>query len=230
MKKTKLISLVILSALLFGIVGSAVAYQEYVYRWKDNGSGNEHGACHDSDLTMESAAGSLTLTINETGNLSPGQAFTLDVIVNNFTEATVDPYVRSGKGRVTLGVPGYMGDNAKFTSSLSHQTLNRGESLDPWGSYNDTTDNEFMLYAPIANGTYHLWAVVIAGINQTSDNHAEDAPLTYLEDSITIIVVAPAAGGDGGTIPGGILAITIGSVFVVTLVVVVKKKNKMKKD
>ena len=230
MKKTKLISFALLATFLFGIIGSTVAYQEYLYRWKDNGSGDNHGACHGEAGTVASTLGTLTLTINETGNLAPLQAFTLDVIVNNFTEGTEDPYVRSGKGRITLGVPGYMGDNAEFTSSLSHQTLNRGESLDQWGSYTDTSDNEFMLFAPGAAGTYELWAVVIAGVNQSSDNHAEAANLTYIEDSITITVVAPADGGDGGpTIAGDILLITVGSAFVVTIVVVLKKKNKVKK-
>ena len=229
MKKTKLMSLVILSALLIGIIGSSAAYQEYLYRWKDDGDGGDHASCHGT--TIESTTGSLTLTINETGNLSPGQAFTLDVIINNFTEATVDPYTRSGAGRVTLGVPGYMGDNAMFTSSLSHQTLNRGERLDEWGSYTDNSDNEFMLFAPGAAGTYELWAVVIAGVNQSSDNHADEYNITYLEDSMTITVVAPVGGGDGGgTIAGDILLITVGSAFIVTIVVVVKKKNKMKKN
>lgn len=233
MKKTKLISLVILSALLIGIVGSAVAYQEYIYRWKDEASGDDHTTgCHGGSTTTESATGTLTLSINETGNLAPLQPFTLDVIVNNFTEANEDPYyrlsTRGDAGKITLGVPGYMGDNAMFTSSLSHQTLNRGESVDQWGSYEDTSDNEFMLFAPNAAGTYELWAVVIAGVNQSSENHAAAYNLTYIEDSITITVVAPATGGgDGGTIPGGILAITIGSVFVVStlMIIILKKKN-----
>ena len=234
MKKTKLISLVILSALLFGIIGSAVAYQEYLYRWPNDGEGGTHGACHGSAGTKESTAGSLDLSINETVDLAPLQAFTLEVIINNFTEATVDPYVRSGKGRVTLGVPGYLGDNAKFSSALSHQTLNRGESLDQWGSYDPSDDdNKFVLFAPKENGTFTLWAVVIAAVNQTSPNHADDANITYIEGSITIEVVGPSiivgGGGGGGVIPGALLAITIGSVFVVSTIIILKKKNIIKK-
>ena len=231
MKKTKLITFVILSAFLFGIIGGAVAYQEYLYEWSDEGDGGTHGGCHGEAGTVASVLGTLDLSINETGNLAPLQAFALEVIINNFTEATEDPYVRSGAGRVTLGVPGYLGDNAEFTSSLAHQTLNRGESLDDWGSYDPTdTDNQFMLYAPSEAGTYVLWAVVIAGVNQTSPGRSEAANLTYIEGSISITVVAPAGGGDGGTIAGDILLITVGSAFIVTIVVVVKKKNKMKKN
>ncbi len=234
MKKTKLISLIILSAFLFGIIGGAVAYQEYLYEWYNKGEvGTRHGGCHDG--TSESTSGSLSLSINETGSLAPLQAFTLEVIIKNFTEATVDPYVRSGAGRVTLGVPGYLGDNAKFTSALSHQTLNRGEKLDDWGSYDPTDDdNKFVLFAPKENGTFVLWAVVIAGMNQTS---LKDVNITYIEGSITIEVVGPSiivgdgngGGGGGGVIPGFLLAITIGSVFVVTTVIILKKKNILKK-
>ncbi len=229
MKKTKLISLVILSALLFGIIGGAFAYQEYLYEWSDEGEGGTHGGCHGDEGTAESTTGSLVLSINETGNLAPSQPFTLEVLINNFTEATVDPYVRSGAGRVTLGVPGYLGDNAKFTSSLAHQTLNRGEKLDDWGSYDPSdTDNEFMLMAPNEAGTFVLWAVVIAGMNQSD---ASAANLTYIEGSISITVVAPTGGGgDGGTIAGDILLLTVGSAFIVTIVVVIKKKHKISED
>ncbi len=221
MKKTKLISLIIFSALIFGTIGTAFAYQEYLYRWNDEGSGDTHGACHGAADTAE-GSGELELTISETGSLSPGEEFVLTVVVKNFTEATEDPYVRSGAGRVTLGVPGYLGDNAEFTSSLANQTLNRGESLDSYGSYDPTDDdNTFALFAPSTAGTYVLWAVVIAGVNQSSEHHAEEAALTYLEGSITITV----SGGGGGIIPGALLIVTLGSIFVVTTVIILKKKN-----
>lgn len=233
MKKTKLIPLIILSALFFGTIGSAIAYQEYLYRWSDDGDGDTHGGCHGSAGTEASTIGTLELSINETGNLTPLQAFTLEVIIKNFTEATVDPYTRTSqnitRGRVTLGVPGYLGDNAKFTSALSDQTLNRGERLDEWGSYDPTNNNnKFVLFAPNEAGTYDLWAVVIAGMNQTDMSAAN---LTYIEDSIPITVVAPnGGGGDGGTIAGDVLLITVGSAFIVTIIVVIKKKYKISED
>ncbi|KKL46203.1 hypothetical protein LCGC14_2347920, partial [marine sediment metagenome] len=206
MKKSKLISLVILSALLFGTIGTAFAYQEYLYRWNDDGSGETHGGCHTNAGPTTEGSGELELTISETGSLSPGEEFVLTVIIKNFTEATEAPYVRSGAGRITIGVPGYLGDNALFTSSLANQTLNRGERVDAYGSYEPTDDdNKFALFAPSTAGTYVLWAVVIAGVNQTSDNHAEEAAITYLEGSITITV---AGGGGGDTIPGALLIVT----------------------
>ena len=233
LKKTKLIPLAILLAIFFGTIGSAFAYQEYLYRWSDDGGGDTHGGCHGDEGTAESIIGTLELSINETGNLTPLQPFTLDVIIKNFTEALVDPYTYTSSrtnvtsGRVTLGVPGYLGDNAEFTSGLSHQTLNRGEILDDWGSYDDNTDNEFMLFAPNKAGVFVLWAVAIAGMNQSD---ASAANLTYIEGSITVTVVAPNGGGDGGTIAGDILLITVGSAFIVTIVMVVKKKHKISED
>ncbi|KKL67888.1 hypothetical protein LCGC14_2130480 [marine sediment metagenome] len=183
MRKNKLISMLIFSALIFGTIGGAIGYQEYIYRWVNNGAGGTHGACHGSSNTKESVLGTMVLTINETGNLLTGQAFELSVAVLNFTEANLAPY----NGRFTLGVPGYQGDNALFTSGLSHQTLNRGEAVDTWGSYNDSNaDNEFMLFAPMIPGTYNLTAVAIAGMNQSDESSYN---LTYVQEYISINVV-----------------------------------------
>ena len=63
--------------------------------------------------------GSLVLSVNVTGDLSPYQHFTLEVDILNFTEANLDPY----DGRVTVGVPGHQGDNALFTSSLAFPNI-----------------------------------------------------------------------------------------------------------
>ncbi|MHA2035490.1 MAG: hypothetical protein ACW98X_03595 [Promethearchaeota archaeon] len=224
MRKTKIISLIIFSTILLGSIGGVVAYQEYIYRWVNNGAGGTHGACHGSANTKASVNGTLVLTVNETGSLSPGQAFTIEVDILNFTEANLAPY----DGRVTVGVPGYQGDNAKFTSSLAHQTLNRRESVDSYGSYDPgDTDNVFELHAPTAAGVYDLVAVVIAGVNQTD---ASAYNLTYVQDSVQITVVAPSGPTTPpATISGGVLAVIIGSTFAISTILIVRMRKRMGK-
>lgn len=227
MKKTKIFALLIFSALIFGVIGGVVGYQEYLYRWEDNGGGGTHGGCHHDD-SVPSVIGTLVLTVNETGNLSPGQAFTLEIDVLNFTEATVDPYVRSGSGRVSVGLPGYKGDNAKFTLALNHQTLNRGEKLDQWGSYDPgDTDNVFELFAPMEAGTFELWAVVMAAMNQTD---TESFNITYVEDFVTITVVAPSGPATGPeTISGGLLVVILSCTLGVSTILTLRIRKRARR-
>ena len=222
MKKTKILSLAILLTLFMGITGAVLGYQEYFYRWSDDGNGGTHGGCHGGANTKASVIGTLVLSINETGNLSPLQHFTLEVDILNFTEANLDPY----DGRVTVGVPGHQGDNALFTSSLVSQTLNRRESVDAYGSYNPgDSDNKFDLIAPSKAGTYTFVALVIAGMNQTD---ASPYNLTYIEDSIQITVVGPTPPDSG--IPGANLPIVIGSIATVSVSLTVIIRKRMKKS
>ncbi|MFW9952575.1 MAG: hypothetical protein ACFFKA_20840, partial [Candidatus Thorarchaeota archaeon] len=79
MKKLKILSLVIFATLLVGIIGVASGYQEYYYRWVNDGNGGTHGGCHGGAKTKASVNGTLVLTVNVTGNLSPLQHFTLEV-------------------------------------------------------------------------------------------------------------------------------------------------------
>lgn len=205
-----------------GIIGGAVGYQEYIYRWINNGAGGTHGACHGSANTKASVNGTLVLSINVTGNLSPLQHFTLEVDVLNFTEANLNPY----EGRFTLGVPGYQGDNAKFTSSLADQTLNRREQVDVWGSYDPSDDdNKFKLRAPTQAGTYDLVAVAIAAVNQT-DSSAYN--ITYVQGLIQITVVG-SIGSTPATISGGILVIIVGSSLAVSIVLIFSVRMRMRK-
>jgi hypothetical protein len=220
LRKTKVISLIVFLTILLGSLGGVVAYQEYIYRWINNGAGGTHGACHHSADTKMSVNGTLVLTINETGSLSPGQAFTLEIDILNFTEANLAPY----DGRVSIGLPGYQGDNAKFMLSLDHQTMNRGEQVDSYGSYDPgDTDNIFTLFAPKEAGTFTLFAVAMAAMNQTDESAYN---ITYVQDSVQITVV----GGTGaGPISGGLLAIIIGSTFAVSIILVIKLRKRIQK-
>ncbi|MBY9009498.1 MAG: hypothetical protein KGD74_06505 [Candidatus Lokiarchaeota archaeon] len=218
MKKTKLLSLTIFLTLLVGITGATMGYQEYFSKWIEGGT---HGGCHGGANTSESVMGNLVLSINVTGDLSPLQHFTLEVDILNFTEANLDPY----GGKVTVGVPGHQGDNGLFTSSLASQTLNRGESVNIYGSYNPgDNDNKFDLVAPSKAGNYTLVALAIAGMNHT-DVSAYN--LTYVQDSIQIIVVGSTP-TDAGTIPGVNLTIIIGSIAAVSasLIFIIRKRTK----
>ena len=223
MKKTKILSLLIFLTLFIGIAGAALGYQEYLYRWINNGAGGTHGGCHSGANTKESITGTFVLSINETGNLAPSQHFTLEVDILNFTEANLAPY----DGRVTIGVPGYQGDNALFTSSLASQTLNRRESVDSYGSYNPSnSNNQFDLVAPSEAGNYTLVAVAICGVNQ-SDASAYN--LTYVQASIQITVVGPTPPTPPTSgIPGANLPVVIGSIAAVSasLVFLIRKRTK----
>ncbi len=221
MKKIKILSLLIFLTLFMGVIGGALGYQEYLYRWINNGAGGTHGACHGGADTKESVTGTCVLTVNVTGNLSPLQHFTLEVDILNFTEANLDPY----EGRITVAVPGYQGDNALFTSSLASQTLNRRESVDIYGSYDPSdNDNKFDLVAPSKAGTYNLVAVAIAGVNQTD---ASAYNFTYVQDSIQITVESSA---EVGGIPGASLPIIIGSIAAVSTTFIFIIRKRMKKS
>ncbi|MFW9950594.1 MAG: hypothetical protein ACFFKA_10790 [Candidatus Thorarchaeota archaeon] len=223
MKKTKILSLAIFLTLLVGITGATMGYQEYFYRWKDDGEGGSHDSCHGVNNNRESVMGSLVLTINVTGNLSPLQHFTLEIDILNFTEANEAQY----EGRVTIGVPGHQGDNALFTSSLASQTLNRRESVDTYGSYNPgDNDNKFDLVAPNQAGTYTLVALAIAGMNQSTLSAYN---LTYVQDSIQITVEGSTP-SDGGTIFGANLIIVIGSILAVSTSVIFIVRRRIKRS
>ena len=219
MKKTKILSLLIFLTLFMGIAGAAIGYQEYLYNW----SGGTHAApCHGTTNTRESVNGSLVLSVNVTGNLSPEQHFTLEIDILNFTETNLSPY----NSRVTIGVPGHVGDNALFTSSLASQTVNRRESVDGYGSYNPgDNDNKFDLVAPSEAGTYTLVALAICGVNQTD---ASAYNITYIQDSIQITVVGPNPPSSG--IPGANLPIVVGSIAAVSASLIVIIRKRMKKS
>ena len=222
LRKTKIISLVIFSAILLGTIGGVVGYHELIYEWVNEGDGSPHGGCHGGANEKASVLGQLVLTVNETGSLSPGQAFTLEVDILNFTEANLAPY----DGRFTLGIPGYIGDNAKFSSSVAHQTLNRREQVDSYGSYDPgDTDNVFELFAPMEAGTFVLYAVTIAGMNQTDEHYYN---ITYVQGSTQITVVG-GSGAGAGTISGGLLTIIIGSTLAVSTILLVSMRKRLRK-
>jgi len=185
MRMKKKLVLSIMGLMLFASISGALGYQEYLYRWKDDGSGEDHlTGCH-KNVSNSTANGTLVITLSYTGTLEPLEEFNVTLEIFNFTEAIEEPYNR----RVTLGIPGYMEDNEQFSSSMDHQTLNRGERVDAtYGSYSPSDDdNVFVLFAPANPGTYTLGAVAIAAVNQSN---AGGYNQTYVEGTIEITVVS----------------------------------------
>lgn len=227
MMKKNIFVLSITAFLFLGVIFSVNAYHEYIYRWE----GADHGGCaHDGPGAIASVTGTLVLTVNETGNLAPYQLFTLEIDVLNFTEAIPDPYY----GRIMVGIPGMIGDNDDFSISPGSQNFNRRESVDAYGSYNPgDTDNVFELMAPGVAGTYTLYGLALAGVNQSSDFsdkvEAAEMNITFVQDSVTITVVAPEAPPtpEAPGIPGYALPVIVATVAVVSAVLIIKRKRKL---
>ncbi len=235
MKKLKLSVMFILSLFLIGIVGGSVAYRGYINKFEGAG----HGGCHSSSKTEAAAGGSITYTVLPGGNLETEEAFVLTVEVDGFME----PYEETDSydTNFLIGISGELGNNSEFMRNLDGAIFWTGKvdvngDADEYLSYGQSPGEgvpfEFELIAPSTVGTYTLVVTAIAAANHTGGSHGAYPPfnITYINTDITFTVVTPAGGGgDGGTIPGGILAITIGSVFVVTTIIILKKKNILKK-
>ncbi len=232
MKKVKLTVMFILSLFLIGIIGGTFAYRGYINKFEGAG----HGGCHGGSNTEAAAAGVVTYTIAPGGNLETDEDFVLTVAVDGFME----PYEEtdSYNTNILVGLSGLLGNNSKFMRNLDGAIFWTGKvdvngDADEYLSYGQSPGEgvpfEFDLIAPSEAATYTLVVSVIAAANHTGGSHGAYPPfnITYINTEITITVVAPSGGG--GTIPGGILAITIGSVFVVTTIIVLKKKNILKK-
>ena len=227
MIKKKIFVISITALLFMGVIYYVDAYHEYIKTWE----GPQHEHCG-HDASTPSAIGTLVLSLNETGDLAPYQAFELEVDVLNFTESLGDPFY----GRIMVGVPGVgaLGvdiDNHMFALPLGEQRFNRRESVDAHGSYDPgDTDNIFTLLAPRVAGTYDLMALAICGVNQSSAfadtvEHAE-VNITYIEGVIQVTVV----GGGGGTgdqaIPGFLTLALLSSMSVTIAAVILTVRRR----
>lgn len=224
--KKKLFSLTLVAIIAIGGLATVYGYHELIYEWE----GASHSACgHDGPTAKASVNGTLTLTVNETGTLTAYQKFTIEIDVNNFTEAIPDPYYK----RIIVCIPGMIGDNDLFSFSPGTQILNRRESVDStFGSYNPgDTDNVFELIAPGTTGNYSLYGLALAGANHSSSfsspvNDAE-VNITFVQDSVIIEVVAPADPGTiADSIPGFITIALFSSIGVAVFAVVLRVRRK----
>ena len=224
----KLISLTVLAIIAIGSVASVYGYQEYFYRWGEDGEG-EHGGCdHDVDPAVESVLGSVGITLITTGTIAPYGEIEIMIEVFNFTECLEDPF----DGRMIHGIPGYRGDNSEFSIPTGNHSENRRERVDDWGSYLNASlsghsagGNYYHLLAPGAAGTYELVITSMAALNHSS---GDEYSIVYVEGSIDITVVGSAGAGSPSTIPGFITAVMLSSVGVAVLAVVLKARKKRK--
>jgi len=226
MMKKKLFVISITALLFMGIIYSVNGYHELIKTWE--GVAHEHCG---HDASTPSAIGTLELSINESGDLEPYQAFVLTIVVKNFTEAIGDPYY----GRIMIGVPGVAADavvmdNHLFSLPLGSPRFSRRRSVDSYGSYNTSgSSNKFTLLAPGVAGTFDLMGLALAGVNQSGDfaapvNDAE-MNITYIEETISITVVGTPP-GTGDSIPGFITLVLLSSIGVTVLAVVLTVRRK----
>lgn len=229
MRKTKLISSIILLVLVFGMIGGVVGWRGYINQFE----GATHGDCHGSTKTRQSENGTITLSIIPSGSLTTGQVFKLQVTaLLDFTEANLADY----KGRVMLGLSGELGDNAEFTRSLNVTDQLFFEAQVPTNG-STTTERHgdpivFDLIAPDTAGTYELVACAISAANRSTWNPGYSYyNITFATGNISVTVVAPEETGGGGTISGGILIVTFTCVFSISAVLMLKlrKRLRMKK-
>ena len=226
MMKKKVIGVSITAFLFIGMMFSVFGHHERINGWE--GVAHEHCG---HDESVPSATGTLTLSLNETGNLAPYQPFTVSGVLRNFTELNADPYYN----RTCIAIPGLaedavVMDNHLFSMPLSTRVINRRVSVDIWGGYSGSKAS-FDLYAPAEAGTYTLMMLALAGANQSSDfadtvEHA-DMNITFVEGIITVTVVAPEAPAAPAGIPGFMVPIMIGTVGVVAAVLIRKRKREL---
>jgi hypothetical protein len=226
MMKKKVIGVSITVFLFMGIVFSVIGHHERINGWE----GVAHAHCG-HDESVPSATGTLTLSLNETGNLAPYQPFTVSGVLANFTELNADPYYN----RTCIAIPGLaedavVMDNHLFSMPLSTRVINRRVTVDIWGGYSGSKAS-FDLYAPAIAGTYTLMMLALAGANQSSDfaDRVENADMniTYVEGTIQVTVAAPDVPEPPAGIPGFMIPIMVVTVGVVAAILIRKHKREL---
>ncbi|MFX0017647.1 MAG: hypothetical protein ACFFBZ_00260 [Promethearchaeota archaeon] len=211
--KRKIIPLFIIASFLLLLVGGAVAFPSMIETF----AGGSHGGCHGLvSPTTQSVGATVTVTSVEGTSLTAGQQFTVNVVIENFTEAlTIDR-----NSEVSVAVPSTRGNNAVFGSILEDPIRLHGITLDSNGDSNVSIS--FKLIAPFTNGDYNLVVDVI-----TAENHTDGSELgiIYATDTLTLTV-------SGGAIPGFELYTLFGVFIAVTtsiIIIVRRKKHKAPK-
>ena len=250
--KTKKISLLVISVLILASIGGVVAWQSR------NFDGEGHVGCHNSGAT-ESIDGTIVdpdaptvpggIKITPSTKLNPGQRFNASVIIVNFTEVNS---VASGRrfpselANVTVQISSHRGDNINFgfgwedfedDKADTGYWLVEEEVLDASGN---SSEISFWMVAPSSSGYHTLVIDAISAINNSEASGDDSIPIIFATANVTIYVrrVLLAAAGDDDddrdlwkeeTIPGYILIITLGTIFAVSAVLILRIKKKMKK-
>ncbi|MFX0175837.1 MAG: hypothetical protein ACFE85_06380, partial [Candidatus Hodarchaeota archaeon] len=195
----------IITSFLLITIGGVVAYPSSIETF----AGGSHGGCHaggGSTPPILSVGSTVTATSVEGVSLSAGQQFTVNVVIDNFTEAlSIDR-----NSMVSVAVPRTRGDNAVFGALLEDPIREHDVTLDVNGDSNVSIS--FTLVAPFTNGDYDLVVDVLAAVNHTDGSAL---PIIYATDTLSITI-------SGGLIPGfeiytliGVLVITTASIIVI---------------
>ncbi|MFX0021489.1 MAG: hypothetical protein ACFE9S_04135 [Candidatus Hermodarchaeota archaeon] len=179
MKNSKKFMLFIITALILGVIGTAVAHPTQILSYE----GSSHTGCHGgSDAAV---AGTLTVSTVTSGNL-----ITITTTLQGFTDALESNNNRSGT--FSIGLPYALGDNKEFGLGITQNTVN-GHS-DYWGvgiwevdlDANGNTVNplRFRVLAPEMDGTYDLMVAVVNAANSTGDEQS----IIYLHETLVVTV------------------------------------------
>ncbi|MFX1588230.1 MAG: hypothetical protein ACFFC1_08750 [Promethearchaeota archaeon] len=201
--KKRIIPLLIISSFLLITIGGVVAYPSSIETF----AGGSHTGCHAGvSPTTESVGATVTCNSVEGTSLNAGQQFTINVVIENFTEAlTIDR-----NSMVSVAVPRTRGDNAAFGTLLEDPIREHDVTLDVNGDSNVSVT--FNLIAPFTNGDYDIIVDVLAAANHTDGSALG---IIYATDTLSITV-------SGGLIPGfevytliGVLIITTASILMI---------------
>lgn len=217
MRRKKIFTLSILAVLFVSVIGGASAYHEYIYTFEDDHT----ASCHGGDWSMLGESyGNLTVTLTPSGDLETLEAFTISVVINNFTELDNSAY----QNRTTIGISSDLGNNSVFLRSVSDKSFSRRVKVDANGD--DLTPTTLGAIAPETPGTYELVITAVAAMNQSTE-----APynFTFAKGSLMVNVVAPAGPAAAGSISGGIIGITLSVVVGVTTIVLLQMRKRIRK-
>ncbi len=218
MRRKNFFKLSILAVLVISIAGGASAYHEYIYTYDDSHT----SGCHAGDYANdgESQGAWLDITITPSGDLETLEAFTITVVVQNFTALDNSAY----QNRTTIGISKDFGDNADFLRSVSDKSLTRRIEVDANGWANDSHGAITLgAIAPKTAGTYDLVITAVAAMNQST---ALGYNFTYAKGTVTLNVVAAST---GGSISGGIIGITVGIVVAISTIAMLQMRKRMRK-
>ena len=245
--KTKKISLLIITVLMLSTIGGALAYHnESILFWPRSGNPN-HGSCHTApgpdgggpDVYFAPGEGSINIS-GAPATVYALQQFTLTTWVENMTQLNTE----SRGGRITFGISGTMGDNAEFMNNLDDLPYSREDVYNVTGAFNGTSDHiTFTLTAPSTPAQYTLIVSAVAGKNFTNN---EAMSFLVANGTVVIDVLANppksvagglASSGDdddddddaAGAISGYILIITLGTIFAISAVLILRMKKLAKK-
>ncbi|MFX1489544.1 MAG: hypothetical protein ACFFBI_10380 [Promethearchaeota archaeon] len=219
MKKSKSLMILMITGLMVGIIGYAVAHPTEILAYE----GASHTGCHGT--AGAASSGTLTVTTSVSGRL-----ITLTTSIQGFTDA-ID---NNRSGTFSIGIPYALGDNREFGLGITQNTVN-GDT-DYWGvgiwevnlDGNGNTVNplKFRVLAPETDGVYNLFLAVINAANTTGDAQSiiyfhKATLVTVASGSVTIASLAMVLPFQNALLYGAVGIIGCGAIYLI-----IKRKRK----